>query len=187
MENWETLRRRVLLEKPPHLTVFADDVRLPNGTVVQDYLRLEMPDFVVVVPVNKAGQIGLIRSYKRGVGSIDVQPPAGMIEPGEAPAEAARRELLEETGCSASAWRSLGSYVIMGNLRGGMAHIYLAEGAETMQAPDSGDLEEQEVLWLVRDHVKALWAGGRLGQLSSASALGLALAHLETTFGATSE
>lgn len=178
MERWETLRRRVLFERPPHLTVFADDVQLPNGNVVHDYLRLRTPDFVVIVPVDLDGNIGLIRSYKRGVEAVDIQPPAGIIEPNELPAEAAARELLEETGCTASEWHPMGSYVVLGNMRGGLAHIFLAKGARTVQPPDPGDLEEQQVLWLDRAQVMGMWGSGRFKQLSSASALGLALAHL---------
>lgn len=183
MEHWITLRRQTLLERPPHLTVFADDVQLPNGTVMRDYLRLETPDFVVIVPVDPGGRVGLIRSYKRGVGGVDLQPPAGIIEPNELPAQAAARELLEETGCTATEWQPLGSYVVLGNLRGGLAHIFLARGTRTVQPPDSGDLEEQQLLWLDRPQVVSMWASGQFGQLSSASALGLAFAHLNWNLG----
>lgn len=185
MEHWKTLRRRTLLERPPRLTVFADDVQLPDGTVVRDYLRLETPDFVVIVPVDPGGRVGLIRSYKRGVGGVDLQPPAGTMEPNELPAQAAARELLEETGCTATEWQPLGSYVVLGNMRGGLVHIFLARGTRTVQPPASGDLEEQQLLWLDRPEVVSMWASGQFSQLSSASALGLAFAHLNWNLGST--
>lgn len=179
MKRWQTLASRLLLDRSPWLRVYAEDVQLPEGRVVHDYLRLRTPDFVVIVPVSEEGLIGLIRSYKRGPDRIDLQPPAGMIEDGEQPLAAAQRELLEETGCRADRWRDLGDYVLAGNMRGGLAHLFLATGCQQVQPPDSGDLEEQELLWLKQDEVSALWRGGEMAQLGSTAALGLALAHLE--------
>lgn len=179
MKPWKTLRRELLLDRRPWLRVLEDDVELPDGTVVEGYLRLETPDYVVIVPERQDGRFGMIRSYKRGLEDIDVQPPAGMIEDEEAPLMAAQRELLEELGCEAETWSSLGSYVLAGNLRAGHAHLFLAQGCEQVAEPDSGDLEEQEVLWWDQDRLTSAWRSGQFGQLGSAAAVGLALAHLE--------
>ncbi|MFP3853651.1 MAG: NUDIX hydrolase [Anaerolineales bacterium] len=179
MGIWETLSSRLLLDRSPWLKVYSEDLKLPEGRIVEGYLRLRTPDFVVIVPASTDGQIGMIRSYKRGPDRIDLQPPAGMIEPGENPLSAAKRELLEEMGCKADSWRELGDYVLAGNLRGGFAYLFLAEGCRQVQPPDSGDLEAQQVLWLDRNEVTRLWRQGELAQLGSSAALGLALAHLD--------
>jgi ADP-ribose pyrophosphatase len=179
LQPWQTLNSRLLLDRSPWLRVLAEDVQLPDGRVVEAYLRLDTPDYIMVVPVGEDGRIGFIRSYKRGVDGIDLQPPAGMIEPGEDPLASAQRELLEEMGCQATSWTGLGRYVIGGNMRGGWAHLYLATGCRQVTAPDSGDLEEQEVVWLPPAEARGLWAGGVLAQMSSAAALGLAFAHLD--------
>jgi len=183
LQPWQTLNSRLLLDRSPWLRVLAEDVQLPDGRVVEAYLRLDTPDYIMVVPVDEGGRIGFIRSYKRGVDDIDLQPPAGMIEPGEDALASAQRELLEEMGCQADSWQGLGKYVIGGNMRGGWAHIFLATGCRQVAAPDSGDLEEQEVVWLSEPEAQALWAGGELAQMSSAAALGLAFAHLNGTSG----
>ncbi len=101
LELWKTLRSRLLIDRSPWMRLLADDVSLPDGRVVNDYLRLEAPDYVVVVPVDESRRIGLIRSYKRGPERIDLQPPAGLMDPGETAQEAAARELREEAGCLA--------------------------------------------------------------------------------------
>lgn len=178
MESWETLERRTLLDRPPYLTVYADDVKLPNGEIVRNYLRLATPDFVVIVPVRTDGKIGMIQSYKRGLEAIDLQPPSGVIEPGEDPFQAAHRELLEETGCRASDWQSLGNFVVLGNMRGGLVSIFLAREAEIVQEAESGDLEQQAVIWYEPRELYTRWRLGQLGQLSSTAALGLAFAQL---------
>src|SRR3990170_499747 len=78
---WKTLRRRLLLDRSPWLKVLADDVELPDGRRVEGYLRLEMRDHVVAVPLTAQGEVVLLRSYKRGPDAIDLQQPAGIIEP----------------------------------------------------------------------------------------------------------
>jgi ADP-ribose pyrophosphatase len=178
LESWRTLKRNLLLDRSPWMRVYADDVELPDGRIVKGYLRLESPSYVMIVPVDRKKQIGLVRSYKRGVDAIDIQPPAGIIEVDEPPLEAARRELLEELGCTADQWQALGSYVLGGNFGGGPAHIFLATGCEQIQPPDSGDLEEQQVLWLPQIEAERQWMAGTFQQLGSVAALGLAFAHL---------
>jgi ADP-ribose pyrophosphatase len=179
LQPWQTLNSRLLLDRSPWLRVLAEDVQLPDGRVVEAYLRLDTPDYIMVVPVDDQRRIGFVRSYKRGVDGIDLQPPAGMIEPGEDPLACAQRELLEEMGCQAPTWHAMGRYVIGGNMRGGWAHLFLATGCHQVAEPDSGDLEEQEVVWLGEADARSLWSGGELAQMSSAAALGLAFAHLD--------
>lgn len=178
LKSWRTLNRKLLLDRSPWMQVYADDVELPDGRVVEGYLRLESPSYVMIVPVDRKNRIGLVRSYKRGVDAIDIQPPAGIIEVDEPPLEAARRELLEELGCTADEWHTLGAYVLGGNFGGGPAYIFLATGCEQVQAPDSGDLEEQQALWLSQVDVRQHWMEGKFQQLASVAALGLAFAYL---------
>src|SRR4030042_4143634 len=111
LEPWKTLRTRLLLDRSPWLRLLADDVQLPDGRVVNDYLRLESPDYVVIVPVDESARIGLIRSYKRGPDRIDLQPPAGLLEPGETVQAAAERELREGAGCGGATWTAPGADV----------------------------------------------------------------------------
>jgi ADP-ribose pyrophosphatase len=180
LKPWRTLKRNLLLDRPPWMRIYADDVELPNGRIVEGYLRLESPSYVTIVPLDREKRIGLIRSYKRGVDAVDIQPPAGIIEADEPPLQAAQRELLEELGCTAHTWKPMGSYVLGGNFGGGPAHIFLATGCEQTQAPDSGDLEEQQVLWLPLPEVRQRWMDGRFRQLASVASLGLAFAHLDS-------
>jgi len=178
LKPWRTLHTKLLLDCAPWLRVYSEKVELPDGRVVNDYLRLEQPDFVMIVPVRSGGEIGLIRCYKHGVGAVDMQPPAGYIEPDEDVLITAQRELLEETGCQAESCFELGSYVISGNRGTGRAHLYLATGCQQVVEPDAGDLEEQEVVWLSLEEVRRRWTDGKFSQIVTAAALGLALNRL---------
>ncbi len=62
---------------------------------------------VVLLPVFPDGRLLLVRQYRHAVGGYLWELVAGRIEPGELPLEAARRELLEETGYTAGRFRKL--------------------------------------------------------------------------------
>jgi ADP-ribose pyrophosphatase len=177
---WKILRRKLALDRSPWLRVHEDQIALPDGQVIDGYIHLEEPNFVIIVPVQAGKLIGLIKSYKHGVGAVDLHPPAGYLEADEDPITTARRELLEETGCEAGSWTELGSFVVSGNRGSGRAHIYMASDCHQVAVPDSGDLEEQEVVWLPIADVEQLWTGGGFHQVATIAAIGLSLARLKT-------
>ena len=77
--------------------VDRDRVRMPNGReVVADVVR--HPRSVVLAPVPEPGQIILIRQYRYAVNQWLWELPAGSVDSGEQPEEAARRECHEEIG-----------------------------------------------------------------------------------------
>jgi len=65
------------------------------------YYSLRLPDYVVVVAVTEEQRVLLVRQYRPAVERYTLELPSGIADPGEAPAETARRELLEETGYAA--------------------------------------------------------------------------------------
>jgi ADP-ribose pyrophosphatase len=178
--SWRTIGRHVLLDRSPWLRVISEDLLLPNGRRVNDYLQLEAPDFVVVVALTEQGHMVLLQCYKHGLEGTDLQPAAGYLEPDETPEQAARRELLEETGFQAGELQLLGTCVVDGNRGAGHAHMFLATGCRQISKPQSGDLEEQQVLVLPLNQAFGLWRAGEFGQLGPSAAMGLALDRLST-------
>src|SRR2546430_11916421 len=69
---------------------------------------LQSPDFVVVVALDTQRRLLLVRQFRRGVGGMTLELPAGHVEVDETPEMAARKELMEETGHEASAFELLG-------------------------------------------------------------------------------
>ena len=77
--------------------VDRDEVRLPHGrTVRMDVVR--HPKSVVLVPIPEAGHVILIRQYRHAVRHWLWELPAGSVDEGESPEQAARRECHEEIG-----------------------------------------------------------------------------------------
>lgn len=62
------------------------------------YYAIQSPDVAVIVAVNDRGELLLVRQFRPAVDMMTLELPAGHIEPGETPEEAARKELREETG-----------------------------------------------------------------------------------------
>jgi ADP-ribose pyrophosphatase len=69
---------------------------------------LKARDWVVTIPLTRDGKVVLVKQFRHGTREFTIEVPAGVIEPGEAPEHAARRELLEETGFSGGEFRELG-------------------------------------------------------------------------------
>jgi ADP-ribose pyrophosphatase len=70
---------------------------LPDGTVT-DFEVLDLLDSVAVLALTPADEVVLVKEFRPGPEAVLLELPGGVVEPGQAPIEAARAELLEETG-----------------------------------------------------------------------------------------
>ena len=184
IQPWKTLARRVLLRRPPWFEIGEEDVRLPDGRIVEHFNWITLREFAIVVPLTEDDRTILVRSYKHGVRAVALSFPAGYLEPGEDPLAGAKRELREETGYEAPEWIPLGRFVVDGNYGSGAMHAYLATGARKVTEPDSGDLEEMALALTPWDEAVAALRQGEMKQLASAAALGLACLARERTVAA---
>ncbi|HFB52588.1 MAG TPA: NUDIX hydrolase [Anaerolineae bacterium] len=172
---WKTIARRTVLHTPPYLSVEMRTIQLPDGRTIPDWAWIDTPDYINVVAVTRAGEFICFRQTKYAVEGTSLAVVGGYIEPGEDPLAAARRELLEETGYRAERWQSLGSYAVDGNRGAGVAHFFLAQGAEKTAEIDADDLEAQELLLLSRAEVESALARHEFKVLPWAAIVSLAL------------
>jgi 8-oxo-dGTP pyrophosphatase MutT (NUDIX family) len=75
----------------------------PEREGERSFFVIEVPDWVNVIAETEDGRVLLIRQFRPGVGGVRLEIPGGVIEPVEAPAAAAARELAEETGFAGDA------------------------------------------------------------------------------------
>ncbi len=181
MKPWKTLARRVLLERPPFLRVEEHTVALPDGSIIPDWPWVALPDYAIVVAITEAGDFLCFRQTKYAVEGPVLAPVGGYLELGEDPLAGAQRELLEETGHEAPRWQALGAYPVDGNRGAGTAHLFLAQKARAVSAPNADDLEEQELLRLNLREVTAAVRKGTFRLLPWTAAFALALLHLADT------
>ena len=177
-ESWDVLGSEPVLAHP-FLRVEMQQVRLPDGRIISDWPIVHTRDYADVAVQNEAGQIMVLEGYKHGPGRSSWQAPGGYLEPGEAPLDAIKRELLEETGYHSDNWESLGSFVVDANRRVGVGHFFLARNAERTAAPDHNDLEGFEIKWVSMDELKQALSSERIAIMSSATNFALALLALQ--------
>ncbi|MBN9118424.1 MAG: NUDIX hydrolase [Planctomycetes bacterium] len=174
-QPWDVLSSVPLLSAPPWLEISRQEVRLPGGKVLSDFYRVGLPDFTLVVPVVPGGEVVMVRGYKHGLGCVSLGLPGGLLEPGEAPLEGARRELLEETGYTAERWAPLGSFVVDANRHCGTLHAFLALDARPDRPAADDETERLAVCLMDRGTLTRALAAGEVHGLASACALGLGL------------
>ena len=175
MKTWRTLSRRTVLDQGRFLKVGLHEVALPDGRVIPDWSWVVTPEFVTVISVTLDGRFLCFRQSKYSIDGDSLAPVGGYIEPGESPLVAAKRELLEETGCVAGRWESLGAFPVDGNRGAGVAHLYLATEVEVVIEADADDLEIQEPLGLTRAEMAAALDAGEFRVLPWVTAVALAL------------
>ncbi len=178
--EWIVESTTSLLLRQPWIEVLEEHIRLPDGRQVDDFYTVRLRDFVVVAPLTADQKLIAVTHYRHGCGASVLSLPSGFIEAGEKPAEAARRELFEETGFAADDWAELGTFVVDGNRGCGRAHAFIARGAGKVGEPDSADLAEMSVQTLSLDDAAARMWRGEMGELACASALAMALLKVDS-------
>ncbi len=140
----------------------VDRALSPRTNIEHDFYVFESPDWVNVIPVTKDNNIILIRQFRHGTREITLEIPGGILEPEDSPEEGARRELMEETGYSAS------EMIYMGMVHGNPAflnnrcHTYLALNVYPSgpQMPD--EKEDIEILIRPLDEIPGLIREGKI-------------------------
>jgi ADP-ribose pyrophosphatase len=151
--EWPALRS----ERGPDLRIFQtryDWVENPrNGKVLQAVI-LEASDWVNVVALTDEKRIVAVSQFRFGIRKLSLEIPAGLVDPGEEPLQAAKRELEEETGYAAREWISLGwSYANPAFLTN-RAHHFLARGAKRIHGPQPDEGEDLESVELTAEEAR---------------------------------
>lgn len=124
------VKSEYVVRRGPWMTVRCDRLELPDGRIVPEHYVIEYPDWVNVIAVTPDNRYVMVRQYRHGLGQIQNELCAGMMEPDETPLEAAKRELLEETGFGGGEWEEI--CTISGNpsTTNNLTHCFVAHGVE---------------------------------------------------------
>ncbi len=130
----------------------------------RSYVRhvLEVPDWVNVVAFTDDGHIILVEQYRFGAGILSLEFPAGILEPGENPAEGGVRELREETGYDSADAQTVGFVYANPALQDNRQHAVLARGCRRVAAPHQDEGEDVHLRLVTPDELRALIRDGTI-------------------------
>lgn len=134
----------------------------PRTGKAHDFYVLESADWVNVIPITPEREVVLIRQYRHGTREVTLEIPGGIVEPGDSPPEAARRELLEETGYEAGELIELGFVHPNPAFLDNRCYFFLAPGALSTGLPSQDEKEDIHVLLKPLAEIRGLIRAGAI-------------------------
>jgi len=171
VQPWTLLSRRILLDRR-WLKITEDCVKLPNGTVIDEFHVLHSPNWAAVIAVTDSEEIVLVEQYRHGLGRTSLELPSGVIDPGELPLGAAQRELFEETGYRAREWTALFDASPEPSRSTHRAFFFVARGVELA---GEAQPETTEVINVTRRSVDSVLSDLSEGRIDHAAHVGALL------------
>ena len=159
---WTVRGRKTLLST----RIFDLDSELcesPRTGAVHDFYILRGPDWCNIIPITDAGEVVMIRQYRYGSHEITLEVPGGIVDPTDAsPLEAARRELLEETGYAAATIDPIGSIRPNPAIQSNTCYSFVARGAQLVARPSFDATEDIDVVLVPLAEIPARVARGEI-------------------------
>ncbi|MEO7310126.1 MAG: NUDIX hydrolase [Chitinophagaceae bacterium] len=156
LKAWQQVSSEYLVQET-WFKLRKDQVMKSNGQVMPAYYVLEYSNWASVFPVTTDGKVILVRQYRYGIEQWSMEVPGGIMDPGETdPMEAAKRELLEETGYSCK--EIIQTAVVAPNpaTSNNLMYCFLATGCERTHQQEFDEHEELEVLLVGLDELKQM-------------------------------
>jgi ADP-ribose pyrophosphatase len=176
--EWKVLESEYLFNHKPWLTVRKEKCELPNGKIMPAYYVLEYPTWSTVFALTKDNKAVFVKQYRHGLGVVSIETPGGVVDQGETPEEAVKRELIEETGYEFESLEYLGKISANPATTNNYMHMYLAKGGEKIAEQSLDETEDVEVVLYTLDEVKQLLKNNQIVQSLHVTCMFYALNHL---------
>ncbi len=152
--------------------------RSPRDGRIYDRHVLAMPEWVNVVAFTDDGRVVMVEQYRFGAGIHSLEFPAGILDPGEDPAQGGVRELREETGYDAADARVVGSVYANPALQDNRLHAVLARGCRNLSPPRQDDGEDVHVRLVTPDELRTFLRDGTIRHALAITTWFLVKGHL---------
>ena len=154
IEPWKVLESSYVRPR-----IRLDKCKLPNDTFL-DATVFEFRAWANVLALTRDNEAVLVRQYRHGVKDVLWEIPGGVVEDGESPLDGIKRELLEETGYTASEFIPVGRLYANPAPQTNTLHCFLALNAEKVTAQALDDGEDIEVHLIPLDDLLAMTRQG---------------------------
>ena len=166
------VERRLAWESPyVHVVEKTVDLGAPRG--VETFWSIGTAGYTAIVATTRDGTIPLVRQYRPAVETTVLELPSGAIDAGETPDDAARRELLEETGCRANDLLPLGRLHVDSGRLETQQWAFFAPDVDVAHDHPAGE-EQLELLFVTPTELRGLVLGGEFNLAAHVAMVGLA-------------
>lgn len=162
--KWKVLESTKLLSKGTWMNLRQERVQLPSGAIVPEWFILEFPDWINVIAITKDGKFVMEDQYRHALGETHYELVAGVIDPGETPLEAAKRELSEETGYGGGEWLLFMTVSPNPTNHTNRSYTFLATGVEKLSEQHQEATEDIHVDIFTEAEVRELLETGQMIQ-----------------------
>ena len=146
---------RSVIYESPWVSLYADKVRFPGGRIIEKHHILDFhTGFVGVVVENDAGEVLLVHAYRYPLDTIEWEVVTGRMEETESPIEAARREVLEESGYETGTYRLVYSFNPINGISDKVFHVLVCRAGEKVGEFDTNEVKE--IKWVDKDELKRM-------------------------------
>lgn len=163
IKKWKTLSS-TYIHKSKWATLRKDVCEMSDGRIVDDYYVLEYPAFANALAITEDNKVLMVRQYRQAAGIVSLEIPGGVVDAGEDPAAAIKRELLEETGYEFTQIDLVSVLYPNPSTANNQCFCYLATGGKKVKEAKLDDLEELVVEEYTIDEVKQLLLDNKIGQ-----------------------
>jgi 8-oxo-dGTP pyrophosphatase MutT (NUDIX family) len=178
IKPWKTLQSETVLDDE-YMKIRKEVCQLPDGNIIQNFFIKDSPDYVVVFCLTKDKQVILVRQYRHAVGDITLELPAGLQSRHDINVkEAARRELMEETGYSAKTLEHMGEVYADPTRTKAKLHIFYAPDSEKISMPAGKNYEQTEIELVEIEDLKKLIEQKTINSLTQIMVIQFILNHL---------
>lgn len=154
------------------ISIFKEDIKFPDGNVINDYYFVQKKDYSVIVPIVEKGDdpsIILAYQYRPAAQKMIWNLPMGFIEKHESPLQAAQRELLEETGLEGNLTK-LCTLMPAPSFYISTCHIFMAENLTTRKTSHDTEVIELKK-WKLSELIRNIGREGMVDMTTAASLL----------------
>ena len=153
--------------------VREDRSRSPKDGKEQTFHIAESAGGVVIVALTDDDRVVMVEQFRHARRKVGLELPAGVVDEGESPEEAAARELREETGYAGEAPRILGCIDLNPSWQVTLVHVALVRGAKRAAEKDEDESEDIRVRLVSIPEVRRLVDSGEVDAGSIIAALAL--------------
>ncbi len=154
--------------------------RYPDGRIFEPFYSYSKKDYTVIVASDEEGRYICVRQFRQGIRTVTTEFPAGGVEKNaeggqEDILEAAKRELLEETGYESDEWKHLLSVPANATVSDNYAHLFVARNCRKVAGQSLDETEVLSILHYSAAEIEDLIARGEFQQADHVAAWLLSL------------